>query len=350
MVKFFFTYSELKLPESEYCAESYLEVRERNASGSIISRACRLEDFQTTITGEAFWIKLRYNGAEGNDLDVETVKPELNFKFAKVFGGIVTGHVISSPSPDDWRSIDYRPVEWSIIGKEEHWLMISISKIEIPDERDENEDTEQRDILKGLTFNEGLCHRNQLNEECGPVVFVHAGYSPPKDFIIKSHIATIQFNAPPGSLFSLRWQEIPIATANATLHAPNKTEIDESAVFTCGGALIPTYEPQYLTNPGGTAPDGSFTTVMPITTTTDRWHRYSHYGNPYRAGGYADNLKCRWTIVRPQFAGVSIRIVSMDLEEHVDCRFDYFALAAGDTSMVSFENGQVKYVASCFIR
>lgn len=52
--------------------------------------------------------------------------------------------------------------------------------------------------------------------------------------------------------------------------------------------------------------------------------------------------------MRPQFAGVSIRIVSMDLEEHIDCRFDYFALAAGDTGMITFENGQVKYRSSFY--
>uniref|UniRef100_A0A914ZLL6 CUB domain-containing protein n=1 Tax=Parascaris univalens TaxID=6257 RepID=A0A914ZLL6_PARUN len=341
---------DLKLPESEYCAQSYLEVRERNASGSIISRACRLEDFQTTISGEAFWIKLRYDPAENGDQSVEPLKPELNFKFTKVFGGLVSGQMISSPSADDWLSINCRPVEWNIIGKEEHWLLISILNMEIPDERGDNDDAEQRESIKGLTFNEGFCHRNQLTDECGPVVVVQAGYNPPKDFIIKSHMATIHFNAPAGSSFSLRWQEIPIAKANATLHAPNKTVTDDTAIFTCGGTLIPTYESQYLTNPGGMSPDGSFTTVKPVSTTSDRWNRYPQYRRQFRAGGYADNLKCRWIIMRPQFAGVSVRIVSMDLEEHIDCRFDYFALVAGDTGVITFENGQVNYAATKFCK
>lgn len=64
--------------------------------------------------------------------------------------------MISSPSADDWRSINYRPIEWNIIGKEEHWLMISILSIEIPDDRGDNDDTEQRESIKGLTV--CFCH------------------------------------------------------------------------------------------------------------------------------------------------------------------------------------------------
>ncbi|OZC06373.1 hypothetical protein X798_06640 [Onchocerca flexuosa] len=36
--------NKLKLPFSEYCAESYLEVRENNNSGKIMTRACSFED------------------------------------------------------------------------------------------------------------------------------------------------------------------------------------------------------------------------------------------------------------------------------------------------------------------
>lgn len=45
-IKFF---SKLKLPYSEYCAESFLEVRESNSSGKIVTRACSFEDVIPTM-------------------------------------------------------------------------------------------------------------------------------------------------------------------------------------------------------------------------------------------------------------------------------------------------------------
>lgn len=71
-----------------------------------------------------------------------------------VFGGMVSGSVVSSPAADDWRLTDFAPVEWTITAQYEHWLKISIKSIEIPDERDENNiDVDQRDTLKGLVVN-----------------------------------------------------------------------------------------------------------------------------------------------------------------------------------------------------
>lgn len=40
------------------------------------------------------------------------------------------------------------------------------------------------------------------------------------------------------------------------------------------------------------------------------------------------------------FAGVMLKIISMDLEEHIDCRFDYVAISS-DLGSVSYENGQL---------
>lgn len=43
------------------------------------------------------------------------------------------------------------PIEWYLIGHLEHWLIIHINDIEIPDERDENNfDNNYRTTLKGL--------------------------------------------------------------------------------------------------------------------------------------------------------------------------------------------------------
>lgn len=71
-----------------------------------------------------------------------------------MFGGVTNGAVVSSPTTEDWQSIHFAPLEWTMIGEDDHWLKISITNIEIPDERDENDmDIEQRDSLKGLIVN-----------------------------------------------------------------------------------------------------------------------------------------------------------------------------------------------------
>ncbi|KAK6108635.1 CUB domain family protein [Brugia pahangi] len=332
----------LKLPFSEYCAESYLEVRESNSSGKIVTRACSFEDVMPTMISRAFWIRLRYSGSEDDSSDIEPLKPELMIKFKKVFGGMTNDGVVSSPIAEDWQSMHFTPVEWTLIGEDDHWLRISIKSIDIPDERDENNlDIEQRDSLKGLVFNEGICTLNGKNDGCGRVEFVHAGYIPPNDFFIKSNLATVLFNAPPGSSFRFVWENIPLTMVNTSLPKANQgINEDFMREFTCGGTLTATFDPQYLTNPGGMSTDGKFTTILPLTSTIEVWRSINMYRLSRWRGGYGNNLKCRWTIIRPMFAGVMLKIISMDLEEHIDCRFDYIAISS-DLSGVSYDDGQL---------
>ncbi|KAM3716945.1 Cubilin [Dirofilaria immitis] len=332
----------LKLPFSEYCAESYLEVRESNSSGRIIIRACSFDDIMPTMSSRAFWIRLRYSSNEDDNTDMESLKPELMIKFKKVFGGVTNDAFVSSPAAEDWQSINFAQLEWTLIGERNHWLRISIKNIEIPDERDENNiDIEQRNTLKGLIFNEGICMLNGENDECGRVEFVYAGYTPPNDFFIKSHLATVLFNAPPGSSFRFFWENIPIAVANVSLPKTNQTITDSSMQeFACGSSLTATFEPQYLINPGGKFIKSQFTTILPQTSTVGIGRSIDMYRLSRWHGGYANNLKCRWTVIRPMFTGVVLKIISMDLEEHVNCRFDYVAISS-DIGGVNYENGQL---------
>uniref|UniRef100_A0A183D0Y3 CUB domain-containing protein n=1 Tax=Gongylonema pulchrum TaxID=637853 RepID=A0A183D0Y3_9BILA len=159
--------------------------------------------------------------------------------------------------------------------------------------------------------------------------------------LIRSPFSTVLFNAPPGSSFRFVWEGISVAVANASLLQTNKTGSEGSMPeFDCGGTLVATYKPQYLTNPGATDADGKFTTIPPQTTTLEPWRTLHMYRLLRWHGGYADNLKCRWTIVRPMFTGLLLKIISMDLEEHVDCRFDYVAISS-DANFVTYEDGQL---------
>ncbi|OZC07942.1 CUB domain protein [Onchocerca flexuosa] len=247
----------LKLPFSEYCAESYLEVRENNNSGKIMTRACSFEDVPM-MASRAFWIRLRYSGSEDDSGDIEPLKPELMIKFKKVFGGVTNNAVVSSPAAEDWQSIDFAPLEWILIGEEDNWLRISIKSIEIPDERDEsNIDIEQRDTLKGLV----------------------------NPFAVTPLLQNFVHN------ISQIWvRNLQMVNSQQSFHMR-----------------------QLL--------------ILQVSINTGH-------------GGYANGLKCRWTIIRPMFAGLRLKIISMDLEEHVDCRFDYVAISS-DVDGVNYENGQL---------
>lgn len=75
----------------------------------------------------------------------------LYYRSFLVLGGVTNDAVVSSPAAEDWQSVNFAPLEWVLIGMDDHWIRISVKNIEIPDERDENDlDVEQRNTLRGL--------------------------------------------------------------------------------------------------------------------------------------------------------------------------------------------------------
>ncbi|VDN60891.1 unnamed protein product [Dracunculus medinensis] len=299
---------------------------------------------------QSFWIKLRYSADNDNDSDDfgrNLIKPRVHLKFSKTFGGIVTSPKVASPSAYDWKLIGYRPLEWILSGDINYWLKISIKSIEIPDEREKNLDDDERESLKGLIvqdFSFNICYSsctlNQRSQLCGSIIASHAGYNAPKDFvtdfIIKTHIATVLFSAPAGSSFSLTWKQLLVHQAKVEISSNNISQSDASQ-FTCGEQLQPTYQAKYLKVPAENESDELFDIAQSFANMVS-WRDMRRYR--YKSG-YANNLKCRWSIVRPKFTGISLKVISLDLEEHINCNYDYIAYSIGD---IDFKDGQIRYL------
>ncbi|GMT21266.1 hypothetical protein PFISCL1PPCAC_12563, partial [Pristionchus fissidentatus] len=90
----------MNIPESDFCAASYLEIRKNNSAGSLLGRFCRFKHDPKSIMGaadhivsnETLWIKFKYF-AEGNTERDHTV----DIYFERVNGGLTTSRIIESP-------------------------------------------------------------------------------------------------------------------------------------------------------------------------------------------------------------------------------------------------------------
>lgn len=62
---------------------------------------------------------------------------------------------------------------------------------------------------------------------------------------------------------------------------------------------------------------------------------------------YAPNLHCKWSIERPRFRGIDVRIVYADLEVDPACEFDYIAITAslGDANDAKFHGDDLTHAA-----
>uniref|UniRef100_A0A158R3Q9 Cubilin n=1 Tax=Syphacia muris TaxID=451379 RepID=A0A158R3Q9_9BILA len=315
--KVLFRLEKLNLPASEYCTVSFVEVSdatgdsrkvlERRCDGSLSENLNATEWVRTSLI-----IRLRYT--KDDTLEKENNNVVMKAHFKKVFGGRLLSmqNRIESPLQDDWKLIGYKPLQWNIVAKPQHFILIKIEKIEIPPQQ--NTDYENPITMKGLIFAEGT------TSPYGPVVYSASGYTPPKEFMILNQEATIFFRAPAGSYFSLSWEEIPkemYSNTSSTVPSIASTRSSGLSEFNCGSILMAEVESQYIVSPGSAASDGSFTTLS---------DRYIHLN--LHPGGYLDDLRCRWIIQRPLFSSVFLRIVSLDLETHSECKYDFLSYSS----------------------
>ncbi|KAK0410740.1 hypothetical protein QR680_005299 [Steinernema hermaphroditum] len=290
----------LNLPATEFCTDSYVEVRHQNASGQKIGRYCGAGQQLATITGENLWIKVRYSGDDEFEGQLQQ-SPNVVLKHAIRFGGETESREIAFSPPEHARELP-DTISWTINGVQGEYLRITVDEVQIPPTLDE-QDFEKPYRLKGLVVVEEYC---EAPEECGAAVAVVDGWNPPeRDIIVPNSVATIRLNAERGSTFRLHWAPIHPAAGNKTRFGP----FEDLSDFNCGGELVPSFTPQYFTHP---------TTL----TGTEAGQ------TPSVSGGYPNNAKCRWSIRRPVLHGLQFRLVSVDVEEHVECRFDFLLFAS----------------------
>ncbi|RCN50946.1 CUB domain protein, partial [Ancylostoma caninum] len=315
--------TELRVPFSPNCTDSYLEFRKWNASGPLIGRWCEKAPSMFGME-EVIWMKFRYTKPKDADSDEDLVKPNMRILFSRLHGGTTTSHVIQQPLVLIEEM--YTNFMWIAEGEPDKALLVHIDSIRIPEENYEGYDG----INKiGLFLSEALDNPNlnfiMNNGRPGSVRV--AGFVPPADIYLPFSRLEVSFFAPPRSAFRLTWKSVPKRSANHTEEeeAKNATkDYNYSSVYACGSTLVPIWEWQEITNP---VPAG-------------------------KTSGYENNVHCKWTIERPLMTGLRVKIKMLDLEDVGGCPFDFISLLpdrdAEESSGDEFNSGQ-KYCRSSHV-
>ncbi|KAK6758663.1 hypothetical protein RB195_016095 [Necator americanus] len=309
--------TELRIPYSPNCTDSYLEFRKWNASGPLIGRWCERTPSMFGME-EVIWMKFRYVRPREVISDEDLIKPAMRILFSRVHGGTTTSHVIQQPLVLIEEM--YTNFMWIAEGEPDKGLLVHIDSIRIPEENYQGYDG----INKiGLFLSEALDNPN-LNfivNNGRPGSVRVGGFIPPADIYLPFSRLEVSFFAPPRSEFRLTWQSVPKRNANYTEEGEGK---NTTKTYSCGSVLVPTWDWQEIKNP------------VP----------------PGQTVGYENNVHCRWTIERPLMTGLRVKIKMLDLEDMGGCPFDFISLLpdrdTAESSGDEFNAGQ-KYCRSSHV-
>ncbi|XGW05429.1 hypothetical protein V3C99_016074, partial [Haemonchus contortus] len=281
--------TDLVIPYSPNCTDSYLEFRKWNASGPLIGRWCE-KTTSMFATEEVVWIKFRYVRPKEIDSEEDLISPEMRVLFSRIHGGTTTSHVIQQPLV----LIEelYTNFVWIAEGEPEKGILVHIDQIQVPEENYEGFDGVNK---IGLFLSEAVDNPNYNSLSSGRTGSVRvAGFVPPADIYLPFSRLEVSFFAPPRSEFRLTWQSVPKRNANHT----EGEGTNATRVYSCGSVMVPTWEWQELTNPKP----------------------------PGKDSGYENNLHCKWTIERPLMTGLRVKFILLDLEGVPGCPFDFVSL------------------------
>ncbi|WKY13932.1 hypothetical protein Q1695_004623 [Nippostrongylus brasiliensis] len=283
--------TELQVPSTPNCTDSYLEFRKWNASGPLIGRWCE-KSMSMFATEEVVWIKFRYvKPKDAEDTDEEPVKPAMRVLFSRLHGGPTTSHVIQQPLVllEDLHT----DIVWTAEGERDMGLLVHIDQIKIPEENYDGYDGVNKIGLFLSEATDNPSYNFVSNGRPGSVRI--AGFVPPADIYLPYSRLEVAIFAPPRSEFKLTWQSVPRRDGNQTEGSEGK---DGAKVYSCGSAIVPTWEWQEIRSPPP----------------------------PGKTVGYENNKHCKWIIERPLMTGLRIRFTLLDLEGVTNCPFDYVSL------------------------
>uniref|UniRef100_A0A914WPV4 Cubilin n=1 Tax=Plectus sambesii TaxID=2011161 RepID=A0A914WPV4_9BILA len=297
------TWTEFVFSDAEFCAVDYIELREINSTGKYLGRFCGSTVPADIEAWDTLWMKFRIGAGDPDD-DSIPVASAFAAHYVLEFGGDLIGSYgrISSPlfgypiETIPYNSIQpYLPVEWHIFAPEHHLVRFSFEVFEVAVAYVQT----AQFCYEGLFIYDGNCEKFGENT-CPSEALLTAnglcGWNAPADFISRTSIITVHYKVfewtARYSKFLMTWQAVLATEINGTA----TSEVNTAEEYNCGGSLTATLEPNILVSPGNME-------------------------------GYDPNLKCRWTISRPTFHGIALRVLEMDLEEHVDCLYDYIQFA-----------------------
>uniref|UniRef100_A0A914BUV6 Cubilin n=1 Tax=Acrobeloides nanus TaxID=290746 RepID=A0A914BUV6_9BILA len=295
----------VEIIETEFCTGSYLEIRDSNSTGKLLGRFCKPTSLQN-FNAQNFWIKFRsVNDStwEWND------RPKFELSYKRTFGGWTNSHIIESPISEYAEGMF---ITWYIRAENvENFLQITIDEVNIPDLEDTYGVVGRRQQLRVYASDCGFgdehstftpirgfiaCRSCCKGSENLQVQVFNGWITEPQTFIIRDSVATITFGSyMHNSRFKLHWDDITPEIANRTYLGSTTLNENSTEGWQCGGILVPTFDPQYLENP--------------------------------KLGlKYPNDMKCKWTIKRPLFHGLEFKFSYIDMEEHVECRYDYVSI------------------------
>uniref|UniRef100_A0A0N5A6L6 Cubilin n=1 Tax=Parastrongyloides trichosuri TaxID=131310 RepID=A0A0N5A6L6_PARTI len=307
----------VSIPWSENCIDGYFEVRKNNESGDVLGRFCGQNndvELNSRGIGQSFeanklWMryKVKMENMDGSENDIYS---SIKFnKHAKI-GGFVDGRVIESPK----FMVPNEVYTWKIIEEGVKGIALKIESLNIPNE-DNNDIIECKSskLCEGLTIMAGICENDQDWETCGRVLHNFYGFiADDREINLGGKEFTIGVFAKTNASFKLSW--VPLYATNELI---NHTTIETDTDFNCGGYLNPSFEKQILRNPSGTF------------------------------GSYPPDTRCKWTIKRPIFRGIEIKLIYLDLEPSFNCRYDYLFASKSSftkTSQIPYETETEKRI------
>ncbi|CAB3398991.1 unnamed protein product [Caenorhabditis bovis] len=273
----------LKLAPSKNCTVSYLEIREFNSTGKLLGRVCN-NDYEKYYISQSIWLLLRHVVRHEDDPDYDydsssnLPTAEFEAKLFRITPELTLTRKIVKPITDRPQlatiAILSPNSSLGILIKFQKVFLVNSSSFLRFSQSDEN------DHIGDSTYKEvtGIGERSDIFLPYS-IVYVYAKFDVNDDY---------QFT----------WDNVPmdyLETRNNT----NQTDHDE---YDCGGVLRPNWDWQTISNP---LPPGQ------------------HYG-------YEENMRCRWIIERPLFAGVKFEFEFLDLEYGPNCPFDYVAFVVGN--------------------
>ncbi|KAI6211378.1 putative cubilin [Aphelenchoides besseyi] len=315
------------IEKSDYCAESFVEVREFNSTGKLMARLCGLIGFQQ-FRHSGLYVRIRRttslgaltvpmsstttsitvpdddytNEEDGAPSDVLSRDAKFSFLYTKEFGSSIIGTsgLIELPSHHESfviRSFVYPAVAWQITGTESSYY------IRLKFVRRFYVDLEIYDHFcdKDVCRASGTEPKYRLTDE-NPFDPADAGATTRvEEYVIESNAVTICIsNVEKLSQMKVYWDQVPPDYANQTNGI--QTEAGKSE-FTCGSELSVAYEPKNL--------------ILPT-----------------ENGVYADNMRCKWKIKRPMLGGITFTFKKLDMETTESCDYDYVVITSRDVDSV----------------
>uniref|UniRef100_A0A0K0E2R5 Cubilin n=1 Tax=Strongyloides stercoralis TaxID=6248 RepID=A0A0K0E2R5_STRER len=309
----------INIPWSENCIDGYFEIRKFNESGDVLGRFCGddtddenaiYRGIGKTFESNKLWMryKVKMDNLIGDENEFYT---SIKFnKNAKV-GGFVEGNIIESSSYMEPNKI----YTWNIIEQNIKGISLKVESLYIPNS--ENSDIiecKSSKLCEGLTIMTGICEDDEDWETCGRVLHNLNGFiGDDREFILKGNEFTIGLYAKTKVSFRLSWTLL-----YTTPELLNHTKYEIDTDFNCGGMLNPSFTVQVLKNP-------------------------SIIGSL----NYPPDTRCKWTIKRPLFRGIEIKLIYADLESTLNCKYDYLYITKDSytkTSQIPFESDNTKRV------